>query len=121
MRDKAKEEEEQKKQKAAAKFASFFVPKKPAETKPIEEVKKNVNFMPFEVKADMRVAPSTRRTLSECDQRKLDEFLQNNNAVKLYVEELKNKDFDVRKSSKTWPYEANDDIVILGEFEQKLY
>lgn len=129
-REEAKEEEkrrkeeerleaERKKQKAASNFASFFVPKKPAETKPIEEDNKveRRNFMPFEIKADMRMAPTNRRNLSENEKNELDKIIKSS-AVKntqLYISNIKDKSYNIRKSKKTWPYEANEDVVILGK------
>ncbi|XP_014210462.1 chromatin assembly factor 1 subunit A [Copidosoma floridanum] len=123
---KRKEEEkleaERKKQKAASNFVSFFVSKKPTETKPAEVETKVVqsNFMPFEVKVDMRTAPVTRRKLSNGEKSELDKLMSESikNVSELYINELRSKKFCVRKSGKTWPVEANDDVVIIeGEEE----
>lgn len=106
--------------KAASNFVSFFVPKKPTETKVVEEETKveGRNFMPFEIKADMRVAPHTRRNLTQSEKSKLEELVINSDAKKsqLYISEIKNKKYSIRKSERTWPFESsNDDIIILGK------
>lgn len=96
------------------------MPKKPSETKPVEvEPKvKNRNFMPFEVKADMRLAPAVRRKMTESEKLQFDEVFVPSNVTKsnLYISELKSKKFRIRKSKNTWPPESNDDVVILGAY-----
>lgn len=120
---KKKEEEkleaERKKQKAASNFASFFVSKK-QEAKSTEEenVIEAKNFMPFEVKVDMRIAPVCRRTLSQHEKSLLDEKFNVKDAKKseLYLANVKNSKIVPRISSKTWPLETKDnDIIILGK------
>lgn len=128
-REEAKEEEkrrkeeerleaERKKQKAASNFASFFVSKK-QDVKSTEEESdiEAKNFMPFEIKADMRIAPVCRRTLDENEKLLLDEKCKVN--VKrsgLYLEDIKRRRIVPRISSKTWPLEAkDDDIILLGK------
>jgi chromatin assembly factor 1 subunit A len=96
---------------------SFFVAKKPVESKPEEENKtEQSNFMPFEIKADMRVAPLIRRNLSKNEKINLDEVIMSSNVnkSKLYINEIKNKIYNIKKSGRTWPFEANDDIVVIG-------
>ncbi|XP_036149729.1 uncharacterized protein LOC105830502 [Monomorium pharaonis] len=107
-------EAERKKQKAASNFASFFVPKK-QEVKSADgeniEVK---NFMPFEIKADMRVAPICRRKLNEHDKLLLDDMCNIDlDKTELYLENIKRGRIMPRTSCKTWPLEAKDDDVIL--------
>nr|XP_033326883.1 chromatin assembly factor 1 subunit A-B [Megalopta genalis]XP_033326884.1 chromatin assembly factor 1 subunit A-B [Megalopta genalis]XP_033326886.1 chromatin assembly factor 1 subunit A-B [Megalopta genalis] len=123
-RDEAREEEkrkkeeekleaERRKQKAASNFTSFFVAKK---QKSVEEesTKKVQNFMPFEVKADMKLAPVCRRNLSEEEKDTLDNTKNRViSEAKLYLSNLKNKKIVPRKSSKTWPLETKDDDVVL--------
>ncbi|KAL6258530.1 hypothetical protein P5V15_010487 [Pogonomyrmex californicus] len=125
-REEAKEEEkrrkeeerleaERKKQKAASNFASFFVPKKQevklAEEENIVEVR---NFMPFEIKADMRIAPIYRRVLSEHEKLLLDEKCNLDlDKNELYLEDIKKGRIVPRFSSKTWPLETKDDDIIL--------
>ena len=85
----------------------------------MEDEKKVVEsrFMPFEIKADMRVAPAIRRNMTKSEKSKLDELIKSNdvNKSQLYICELKNKKYNIRKSEKTWPLESNDDVVILGK------
>lgn len=125
-REEAKEEEkrkkeeerleaERKKQKAASNFASFFVSKKQevksAEEENVAEVK---NFMPFEIKADMRVAPIYRRKLDEHNKLLLDNKCNIDlDKTELYLEDIKRGKIVPHKSSKTWPLEAKDDDVLL--------
>lgn len=129
-REEAKEEEkrrkeeekleaERKKQKAASNFASFFVSKK-QEAKSVEEenVVEAKNFMPFEVKVDMKVAPVCRRTLSEREKSLFDEKCNMKDAERseLYLEQVRKGKIVPRTSSKTWPLEAkDDDVIILGK------
>lgn len=118
-KEEEKLEAERKKQKAASNFASFFVAKK-QEAKSTEEesVIEAKNFMPFEVKVDMRVAPVCRRTLSKQQKSLLDEKCNAKDAVRseLYLEDVKKGRIVPRTSSKTWPLETkDDDIVILGK------
>lgn len=120
---KKKEEEkleaERKKQKAASNFASFFVSKK-QEVKSTEEenVVEAKNFMPFEVKVDMRVAPVCRRRLNQHEKSLLDEKCNVKNVKKseLYLADVKNGRIVPRTSSKMWPLETkDDDIILLGK------
>ncbi|XP_011873816.1 PREDICTED: chromatin assembly factor 1 subunit A-B [Vollenhovia emeryi] len=114
-----KEEErlevERKKQKAASNFASFFVSKKQeaksADEESVVEVK---NFMPFEIKADMRVAPVCRRKLNDHDKLLLDNKRNADadvDGTELYLEDIRRRRILTRTSSKTWPLEAKDDIA----------
>ncbi|XP_015516214.1 chromatin assembly factor 1 subunit A [Neodiprion lecontei] len=116
-RRKKEEEAERKKQKAASNFANFFVPKK-QETKALEEdgVVKDQNFMPFEVKVDMKVAPITRRNLNNETKLTFD-GLFNKGVLKneLYLNQLKRNRNDVGRSGRTWPCETKDDVVIIDE------
>lgn len=110
-------EAERKKQKAASTFASFFVPKK-QEVKSAEEesVVKVKNFMPFEIKADMKIAPIYRRKLNEHDKLLLDNKRNINvDVIELYLEDIRRGRIIPRTSSKTWPLESKDDIILLGK------
>ncbi|XP_071643741.1 uncharacterized protein [Temnothorax longispinosus] len=112
-------EAERKKQKAASNFASFFVPKK-QEVKSTDEenVIKVKNFMPFEVKADMKIAPICRRKLNEDEKLLLDNKCNVDlDKTELYLEDIKRRRIVPRTSSKTWPLEAkeDDDIILLDE------
>lgn len=73
--------------------------------------------MPFEIKADMKIAPVCRRTLEEQEKLLLDEKTNKGNTEisDLYLNEIKDKKIVPRKSFKTWPLEAKDDIILLDE------
>ncbi|XP_014483317.1 PREDICTED: chromatin assembly factor 1 subunit A-A-like [Dinoponera quadriceps] len=129
-REEAKEEEkrkkeeekleaERKKQKAASNFASFFVSKKQeAKTAEEENDVEAKNFMPFEVKVDMRVAPVCRRILSVREKSLFDEKCNAKDAKRpeLYLEDVRKRRIVPRVSSRTWPLETkDDDIIILDE------
>ncbi|RZC42126.1 chromatin assembly factor 1 subunit A [Asbolus verrucosus] len=109
-KNKEKQKLEEQKQKAAAAFVNFFVPKKP-ETK-MEEGKSS-KFMPFEVKSDMRLAPSRRRAgMSEHEKEKLADYLERPDEEASYLSELKGGK-QIGKYPETWPYE--DDVVVVEE------
>ncbi|XP_031366407.1 chromatin assembly factor 1 subunit A-B [Apis dorsata] len=127
-REEAKEEEkrkkeeekleaERKKQKAATTFASFFVAKKQEKCIEDENTTEIKNFMPFEIKADMKIAPVCRRILEEQEKLLLDEKTNKGNTEisDLYLNEIKDKKIVPRKSFKTWPLETKDDIILLDE------
>lgn len=110
-------EVQRKKQKAASNFVSFFVPKKQEVKSEEEGIIKVKNFMPFEIKADMRIAPVCRRTLTEQEKSLLD-GKRNLDVQKseLYLEDIKKGKIIPYTSSKTWPLEAkDDDIILLGK------
>ncbi|XP_034241339.1 chromatin assembly factor 1 subunit A [Thrips palmi] len=118
---KAEEEEERKKAKASALFTSFFVPKstKPEREDPPPPTETKQNFMPFEVKADMRVAPPVRHTLSSPEKQCLDEVVKQELPKSkdcLYLASLKSGESVPKTGSKTWPLDDNkedDDISII--------
>lgn len=118
---KAEEEEERKKAKASALFTSFFVPKTSKnDREETPSVSSTVqNFMPFEVKADMRIAPRVRLTLTSPQKRSLDELLGadcDRHSNLLYLSALKSGKVTPNSSLKTWPVEETkeeDDICIL--------
>lgn len=127
-REEAKEEEkrkkeeekleaERKKQKAASNFASFFVSKKQEIKLEEENVIEVKNFMPFEIKADMRIAPVCRRKLTEEEKSLLDRKCNVDvQKSELYLEDIKKGRIIPCTSSKTWPLETKDeDIIILGK------
>ena len=112
-----KEEAERKKQKAASNFTSFFVAKKPEKSVDDESTSEIKNFMPFEVKADMKVAPVSRRTLTEEEKSSLDEKCGEGYTQKsdLYLGEIKENKLLPRKSSRTWPLETKDDVILIDD------
>ncbi|XP_076620675.1 uncharacterized protein LOC143341608 [Colletes latitarsis] len=116
-KEEEKLEAERRKQKAASNFTSFFVAKKQEKSVEEETTAEAKNFMPFEVKADMKLAPICRRALNEQEKSSLDEKHDKGDAGKsdLYINEIKSKKLVPRKSTKTWPFEAKDDVVILDE------
>lgn len=116
-KEEEKLEAERKKQKAASNFTSFFVTKKLEKSFQEESTTEVKNFMPFEVKADMKMAPISRRTLNKEEKLLLDEKCNEGNTQisDLYLSEIKDKKIIPRKSTKTWPFEAKeDDVTILG-------
>jgi len=81
------------------------------EEESVVEVK---NFMPFEIKADMRIAAICRRKLNEHDKLLFDNKCNVDlDKTELYLEDIKRGRIVPRTSSKTWPLEAKDDDVIL--------
>lgn len=72
--------------------------------------------MPFEIKADMKIAPIYRRKLNEHDKLLLDNKCNINADVsELYLEDIRKGRIIPRTSSKTWPLESKDDIILLGK------
>lgn len=117
-KDEEKRKKEDKRQAEAAAFTSFFFPKK-VEPKAVEEpkVKTEENFMPFQVKADMRLAPSTRTKLTAEQKQSLDRCIESQSQDKLYVDQLRSKEIIPQTSSSTWALNdfKDDDIVILED------
>ncbi|KAL2712337.1 chromatin assembly factor 1 subunit A-B-like [Vespula squamosa] len=120
-KEEEKLESERKKQKAASNFASFFVPKKQEIKSTEEENNTNVQtFMPFEVKADMRIAPISRRSLNKNELLSLDDKFNSGRAKNsdLYLAVMKAKKTITHNSGKTWPLETKDnEIIVLDEEE----
>ncbi|XP_015117350.1 chromatin assembly factor 1 subunit A [Diachasma alloeum] len=132
-REEAKEEEkrkkeeekleaERKKQKAASTFVRFFVAKKLENSKTGDEDREKVdkvsNFMPFQVRKDMKIAPRCRRSLRDEEKSAVDECLGDHGGKgELYIKEIKKESWKMRKSGKTWPADdvAKDDVVIIEE------
>lgn len=114
-KEEEKLEVERKKEKAAANFTSFFVTKKQEKSIQEESTTEIKNFMPFEVKADMKIAPLTRRILKEDEKLLLDEKYKKGNTQILYLSEIRGKKIIPRKSTKTWPLEAKDDLIVLDD------
>lgn len=108
-------EAERKKQKAASSFVSFF--KKTVELKLVEKPKEVEmrNFMPFEVKPDMKIAPIVRLALTETHKKELEALLMSDKEINhLYLDILKSKNYQVKKSGHTWPFEGKD-VIIIGK------
>ncbi|KAE8743243.1 hypothetical protein FOCC_FOCC011178 [Frankliniella occidentalis] len=118
---KSEEEEERKKAKASALFTSFFVPKssKAEKEEALPSPSTVQNFMPFEIKAGMRMAPKVRHTLSCAEKQCLDKILEHEVDMpkdSLYLNALKSGGIIPKLASKTWPVtevKEDDDISIL--------
>lgn len=121
----AKEEAElKKKRKESEAFTKFFAKKsnksaESCEKMDVDEVEAKLNFMPFRIKPDMRLAPTVRRKLSPSRISKFDaEVLHsadNCTAAKLYIDSLRTGSHVSQKQGKTWPNEDNnDDLIIIG-------
>lgn len=115
-------EAERKKQKAATTFTSFFVAKKQEKSVEDESTSEVKNFMPFEVKGDMKIAKVCRRFLTEQEKLLLDNMCNEGSTqmANLYLSEIKDKRTIPRKSSKTWPLETKDDVILLGKHYSSL-
>lgn len=115
------EEEERKKAKASAMFTSFFVPKssKSERDEAPEPVSTVQNFMPFEVKADMQMAPRVRVRLNSPQKQYLDETIGSDCCKpqsELYIKILKSGQVIPKVDKKTWPVDEtkeDDDVCVL--------
>lgn len=118
----AREEAEmKKKRKEAEAFTKFFAKKSNKSDKmDVDDVEVKLNFMPFRVKHDMRLAPTVRRALSPTSKTKFDGELnctQKNSTADLYIQSLRSGSHVSEKQGKTWPIEDNnEDVMIVGTF-----
>ena len=115
-------------------ISKFFVPKsakKPSvDTRTLEEEipdkepslekqdPQKSNFMPFNVKGDMRLAPLVRIEIGEKRLMKLDGILKELVGLKkkeLYFGQLKSGVTKPIKTEKTWPTDEEDDVTMIGE------
>lgn len=73
--------------------------------------------MPFEVKADMRIASINRRTITEEEKLVLDKQLNTDVPYEqLYLKDMIHGRHVPKTCPQTWPLEAKDDeIVLLGK------
>ncbi|XP_060525220.1 chromatin assembly factor 1 subunit A [Cylas formicarius] len=116
-KNKEKQKEEEKKQKTAALFVNFF--KKTDTQQDDKKIEKaNSQFMPFEVKSDMRLPPLRRKPLTNEDVLLLDNMIETQNEKESYLHDLKSVDFKPRKTPKTWPTGDQDDDVTIIEEDQ---
>lgn len=113
-KNKERQKLEEQKQKAAAAFVSFFVPLK-TETEDKKPTTRTA-FMPFEVKSDMKLAPSYRNQLTQTEMDNLTAAIEKQDAsTQTYLNELKSGR-QPRRSDKTWPYiDTSDDVIIVEE------
>lgn len=110
--EKMKEEEEKlrKQERTKAAFQNYFL-LKPKEMSNIKTKEHSGLFMPFEVKNNMRMAPSCRRSTAEELTENLDALMSTQKHDTLYLEELRTGRFTPRKSLKTWPKEEEPEDV----------
>ncbi|XP_063699991.1 chromatin assembly factor 1 subunit A-like [Culicoides brevitarsis] len=121
-----KEEAGQKWKKSAQLMEKFFVPKKTGQKQPEEESSNDSekaptttqNFMPFQVKENMRLAPVTRGNLDTGRREALERTLNNGEppAVLTYLSQLKrDSGYQPGKSgSVTWQEEDDSqDIIVI--------
>lgn len=135
-------EEELKRKKAAQAFTKFFKvgnaddkingsgtgsaagQQPPAEEEVVEV--SNQYFMPFEVKGDMKLAPTVRRVFNSKAKGALDKVLQGESPTasttpELYLKSLKTKSHVPLKGSKTWIVsdssddDSEDELMVVGE------
>lgn len=123
---KKKENEAEMRKKQAATFSKFFVAKKKNDTSLVEdETSKDSaesgdtigvvksNFMPFQIRERMKVAPCVRFQIERNQLNVLDECLKEVKPLKeLYIQELKSGLHKPKTSPKTWQSEDKDDEVI---------
>nr|CAD7569332.1 unnamed protein product [Timema californicum] len=117
LKEQAEEEAKRKKEKEVAAFTSFFVSRKSDTRHPEEPVEaERQNFMPFMVKAGMRLATVSRTNLSIDRKKLLDEALTEQNMSTLYLDQLKNKEITPRTDVKTWPLsDIQDEVMIIDD------
>lgn len=121
-------EEENKKKKAKEAFSKFFVAKKKQEPIVIEDDGSKEgsnlsdgiprqNFMPFQIRERMKLAPLVRSQLSKARKSLLEDIFNGNSIAKFsYLDELKSGVHKPMKTESTWPAEADDDLMIVGKF-----
>lgn len=69
----------------------------------------------LQVKADMRLAPSTRTKLNEEVKRSLDQCIESQSADQLYLDQIRSKQIIPQTSPCTWALsDFKDDVIILG-------
>ncbi|KAK7865929.1 hypothetical protein R5R35_005003 [Gryllus longicercus] len=114
--EEAKRKEEEVKKKEAAAFANFFVAPKGA-SKITEEVKVNnaENFMPFQVKADMRLAPLCRSNFDGTRMESFDTHFKEQSSKELYFDHLRKNSYVRGKCGKTWPLSDLRDVIIIDD------
>lgn len=124
---KKKEEIEIKKKKAAENFSKFFKPKPGAEQKPAvkEPEKEGANatvlaFKPFQVRADMKLAPAVRRHLESPEKTSLESVIEDESKAiekdQLYLQLIKSGSHVAHKVLKRGRDEEDDDCAIIGEY-----
>ena len=77
-----------------------------------------LNFMPFQVRERMILAPLVRFQLSRDQKERLEELIKagQKTSVELYVEVLKSGSYKPKSMKRTWPAEdKEDDVVVVGK------
>lgn len=125
----AEEEKNKKARKEAEAFSKFFLSRKSAvkkadvEDTEIMEPEANNNFMPFQIKEDMKLAPTVRRVLSDERRRALENLLnvekQNVQIEDLYLMNLRTGVRVPEHDKRTLPNEDDDDedIQVIGKIK----
>lgn len=126
----AKEEaDKQKNRKEAAAFTKFFVKQSAKSVVPTAvvdqtEVECRLNFMPFCVKEDMKLAPQVRRVFSDSHRSDFDtKVLSLQSKTKredLYVSQLKSGLSKRGRSGKTWITDETD-VQIVGMYSYSFF
>ncbi|XP_075159165.1 chromatin assembly factor 1, p180 subunit [Haematobia irritans] len=131
-KEQEKEEAELKKKKAAEAFTKFFVPKTTSNTQQnIDEDEntgdgtKTLAFRPFQIKGDMKLAPTNRKCLSEDAKCRLDSILgfadssvKQMPKSKLYLSELRTGQILPGKWRRPSTESKDDVIIIENELER---
>ncbi|XP_058063968.1 chromatin assembly factor 1 subunit A-like [Anopheles bellator] len=129
-KEEEREAEEKRKAKVAKAFTNFFVKKPIAKESPSKEsdddnfidsngTLSGARFMPFCVKSDMRLAPTTRRMLDPAGKETLTKLLGGfGDREDQYLSQLKRKCHQPIKTGRTWDSkvdEEDDDIMIVDD------
>lgn len=119
------QEEENRKKKAADALKKFFVPKKKEKTVQIDDdvsregseasdIVVSSNFMPFQIREHMKLAPLVRVQLTRDQREHFDKLFSDVDTSKSYLKELKDGKRKPLKGSKTWQKDE-DELMVVGE------
>lgn len=123
-------DEEKRKKQAAQAFSKFFVPKRKADAPIVdddtskesaesaESAGVKSNFMPFQVRERMMLAPCVRLQIGKEKLKALDGSLNSGKSLaELYVNLLKSGAHKPISTESTWPMEdkEDDDVVAIGK------
>ncbi|XP_059611294.1 chromatin assembly factor 1 subunit A-like [Phlebotomus argentipes] len=139
QKDEEKRKKEEEKKEAARRvsdnFKKFFMLKSKPQISPSasdadkencsDDIKSSgPKFMPFCVKPDMRLAPSSRRNLKDDEKSRLDHILSKSpeEKEKLYLKEIGAEGNCARKSGRTWIQEedSDDEVILLSDEGQRI-
>ncbi|CAH1403713.1 unnamed protein product [Nezara viridula] len=123
-KEEAKEEEKKKKEgmteKEKAAFVNFFIAKKKQQPDTTEKPNESeeIKFMPFPMKADMKLAVNSRRVINSEEKANLDNILSATieKCPDLYLKELKTGAHLPLQTEATWPIvsqEEEHDVIII--------